>query len=456
MQRALFQCSSSWMTRLRFLLSAPLTTSNSLMRSTVLHSLVGMIVSLQWGIGQAEEVHFDQDIRPIFAEHCLNCHGPDEKNREGDLRLDLEAEAKDIAITSGEPEASSLIERIRSNDPDVVMPPPQFGKPLTAKQIDILCRWIAEGAKYQGHWSFEPIREPEIPTPKSDTATEIDRFIVAKLESRGLSLSPRIHRRQLIRRATFDLTGLPPTWQEVEAFVNDDSPEAFANVIDRLLQSPRYGERWGRHWLDIARYADTHGGSAIGFTKFPFSYTYRDYVINAFNADLSYDRFVTQQLAADQLGLDENDPALAGLGFLTIGMRFRNHHDVIDDQIDVVTRGLMGLTVACAAVTITSTTRCQRPITTRSTQPLPAVQNPTCHRLLERRPIPLRITSIRPNWRSGKPFTKTWLAIKRRSCEAGFECRWPFIFGNSPKARPSRISRRRSFLIARTMCDHWC
>ena len=168
------------------------------------------------------------------------------------------------------------------------------------------------------------------------------------MEAQGLRLSPKITQQQLIRRATFDLIGLPPTWEEVEAFIADDTPDAFAKLIDRLLESPRYGERWGRHWLDIARYADTHGGSAIGFTRFPFSYTYRDYVINAFNADVPYDRFITEQLAADQLHLSDNDPALAGLGFLTVGMQFRNPHDVIDDQIDVVTRGLMGLTVACA------------------------------------------------------------------------------------------------------------
>ena len=348
MQRDLFQRSSSRVTRLRLMMPILLTTRKSLTHATVLGSLIGFFVVSQLGIGQAEEVRFDRDIRPIFAEHCLKCHGPDERKREGDLRLDLEAAAKKHAITSGDPETSSLIERITSDDPDHVMPPPELGKPLTASQIDVLRQWITAGAKYQMHWSFEPIREPEIPTPQSEVSTEIDRFIVAKLESHGLSLSPQINRRQLIRRAAFDLTGLPPTWEEVEAFVNDDSQQAFEKVIDRLLQSPRYGERWARHWLDIARYADTHGGSAIGFTKFPFSYTYRDYVINAFNADVPYDRFVTEQLAADQLGLDENDPALAGLGFLTIGMQFRNRHDVIDDQIDVVTRGLMGLTVACA------------------------------------------------------------------------------------------------------------
>lgn len=198
------------------------------------------------------------------------------------------------------------------------------------------------------HWSFEPISKPDPPNPATSASSEIDRFIVSALQARGLSLSGPIPRWQWIRRATFDLTGLPPTWEEVGAFVEDPSPDARDKVIDRLLNSLRYGERWGRHWLDLARYADTHGASAIGFTKFPFSYTYRDYVIRAFNADLPYDRFVTEQLAADQLGLDEHDPARAGLGFLTIGMQYRNRHDVIDDQIDVISRGLMGLTVACA------------------------------------------------------------------------------------------------------------
>ena len=198
------------------------------------------------------------------------------------------------------------------------------------------------------HWSFEPITKPNLPSRATPASTEIDRFVVASLQARGLSLLAPIPRWQWIRRATFDLTGLPPSWEEVCAFVDDPSPDAREKVIDRLLSSPRYGERWGRHWLDLARYADTHGGSAIGFTKFPFSYTYRDYVIRAFNADLAYDRFVTEQLAADQLGLDEHNPAHAALGFLTIGMQYRNRHDVIDDQIDVISRGLMGLTVACA------------------------------------------------------------------------------------------------------------
>ncbi len=293
------------------------------------------------------KVRFNEHIRPILAEYCLQCHGPDAENREGDLRLDVEAAAKASSIVPGKPDESELFRRLVTADADLRMPPVDSGKTLTKRQVDLIQQWIREGAKYEGHWAFEPIQRPKLPATGDAQTTPIDRFIVARLKQSGLSLSPTITQQQLIRRATFDLTGLPPTWEEVVAFVNDDSPQAFEKVIDRLLESPRYGERWGRHWLDIARYADTHGGSAIGFTKFPFSYTYRDYVIRSFNADVPYDRFVTEQIAADQMGLEENDPALAGLGFLTVGMQFRNPHDTIDDQIDVVTRGLLGLTVAC-------------------------------------------------------------------------------------------------------------
>lgn len=214
--------------------------------------------------------------------------------------------------------------------------------------------WIASIENAQAavvdtnHWAYRPVANPVPPRSADPSHTDIDRFIVAALQSRGLSLSQPASRADWIRRATFDLTGLPPSWEEVQGFMADASPDAREKVLDRLLNSPRYGERWGRHWLDLARYADTHGGSAIGFTRFPFSYTYRDYVIRSFNADVPYERFVTEQIAADQLGLKDNDPALAGLGFLTVGMQYRNRHDVIDDQIDVVTRGLMGLTVACA------------------------------------------------------------------------------------------------------------
>ncbi|NOZ40794.1 MAG: DUF1553 domain-containing protein [Planctomycetes bacterium] len=293
-------------------------------------------------------MRFNEQIRPILAEHCLHCHGPDENNREGDLRLDLFPSANENVLVPHKPDESELFLRITSEDADLVMPPLKTGKPLSAEQIAVLRQWIEEGAQYQGHWAFEPISKPKLPPPDKSAGNAIDRLILASLQSQELTLSPAISRTQLIRRATFDLTGLPPSWQDVEAFVQDESPQAFEKVVDRLLDSPQYGERWGRHWLDIARYADTHGGSAIGFKKFPFSYTYRDYVIQAFNSDLPYNRFVIEQLAADQLELEENDPALAGLGFLTVGMQYRNRNDLMDDQIDVVTRGLLGLTVACA------------------------------------------------------------------------------------------------------------
>ena len=298
------------------------------------------------------QVDFNHEIRPIFAENCFQCHGPDAKKRSGDLRLDLEAEAKKSAIVAGAAADSELVKRIQSIDPETMMPPPATGKVLTAAQKAILSQWIKEGAKYSNHWAFQPIADSQTllkALPESEVgASPIDLFLLEKLKKSGLNYSRPVSRAQFIRRATFDLTGLPPTWAEVETFENDTAEGSEQRLIDRLLESPRYGERWGRHWLDIARYADTHGGAAIGFTTFPFSYTYRDYVINAFNKDLPVDRFLLEQIAADQLGISDEDPSLAALGFLTVGMQFRNFHDTIDDQIDVITRGLMGLTVTCA------------------------------------------------------------------------------------------------------------
>ena len=308
------------------------------------------------GDSKAEDVKFNQQIRPLLAEYCFQCHGPDANKRKGDLRLDLEHSAKEHAIIGAN--ESELFRRIASEDDDGRMPPPETGKRLSVKEIALIRQWLEEGANYEGHWAFEPITKPEVPShsfsgkaqefKNNERSSEIDRFIVKDLDSRGLSMTSLVSRPQWIRRASLDLTGLPPTWEEVDAFTNDNSAEAYPRLLDRLLDSPAYGQRWGRHWLDIARYADTHGGSAIGFTSFPFSYTYRDYVIGAFNEDVPYDRFVIEQIAADQLELPENDPSLAALGFLTVGMQYRNQHDVIDDRIDVVSRGLMGLTVACA------------------------------------------------------------------------------------------------------------
>jgi len=311
-----------------------------------------LLVGLSGAAWAAEPAgpRYDRDVRPILAEHCLGCHGPDAGSRQADLRLDVADSVAARAIVPGDPAQSELLRRVVSTDAEVRMPPPAHGPGLAAKEVEILRRWIAAGAPYESHWAFEPIRRPPLPEPARPAASDVDRFLVAAREARGIPEPPLVDRRQLLRRACFDLTGLPPEWAEVEAFVADpaDDDEAFARVVERLLASPRYGERWGRHWLDIARYADTHGGSAIGFTRFPFSYTYRDYVVRSFNDDLPVDRFITEQVAADQLGLAANDPALAALGFLTVGMQFRNRFDLLDDQVDVVSRGLMGLTIACA------------------------------------------------------------------------------------------------------------
>jgi hypothetical protein len=190
-----------------------------------------------------------------------------------------------------------------------------------------------------------------VPSVKNERwpQTPIDAFVLAKLEQKGLTPSERADKRTLLRRVTFDLTGLPPTDQEVNAFVSDTSPDAFPQVVERLLASPHYGERWGRHWLDVARYSDTKGYVFEEERRYPYAYTYRDYVIRAFNEDLPFDRFIIEQLAADQLPLGDDKRPLAAMGFLTLGRRFLNNQaDIIDDRIDVVSRGLMGLTVGCA------------------------------------------------------------------------------------------------------------
>ena len=328
--------------------------SRLILNQQIVAGLLAVFCASTGSVSFAESpIDFNRQVRPILAEHCFQCHGPDATKRGADLRLDVEAEAKISAIVAGVADDSELIRRIHATDPETVMPPASIGKPLSDVQKDVLRQWIQEGAEYSGHWAFQPIRDSAsllnaLPISESASTVPVDRFLMQKLSAAGLTYAKEISKAQFIRRATFDLIGLPPTWAEVEAFEQDTAEGSIERLIDRLLASPRYGERWGRHWLDIARYADTHGGAAIGFTTFPFSYTYRDYVIGAMNKDLPVDRFLQEQIAADQLGLPENDPALAAMGFLTVGMQFRNYHDTIDDQIDVITRGLMGLTVTCA------------------------------------------------------------------------------------------------------------
>ena len=223
---------------------------------------------------------------------------------------------------------------------------------LTRIALTLTCAFAAVGVEASDHWAFQPVTRPIVPAVSGAAwpSGALDHFVLTKLRENGMQPARRAGRRTLIRRVTLDLTGLPPTPGEVDAFVAADSPGAYRRLVERVLASPRFGERWGRHWLDVARYADTKGYLAGNQARlFTHSYTYRDYVIDAFNADLPYDRFIIEQVAADKLELGDDKQPLAAMGFLTLGRRFLNNpHDIIDDRIDVVTRGMMGLTVSCA------------------------------------------------------------------------------------------------------------
>jgi mono/diheme cytochrome c family protein len=313
---------------------------------------------------------FENKIRPVLAEHCYSCHSEKAEKVKGGLYLDtrdgvLKGGDNGPAVVPGDVEKSLLIKAVRYTDENLQMPPK--GKKLSTAQIADLEEWVKMGApdprtaenkvlaqrenQKKNHWAFRPIRMPQVPTVSKPNwaRNAIDHFVFAKLEENGLKPSPRAEKRTLLRRASFDLTGLPPNAEEMEAFLNDDSEKAWENAIDRMLASPLYGERWARHWLDVARYADTKGYVFEEERRYAYAYTYRDYVIRAFNEDLPFDQFVIEQIAADQLPLGEDKRALAAMGYLTLGRRFLNNQaDIIDDRIDVVTRGFMGLTVQCA------------------------------------------------------------------------------------------------------------
>lgn len=311
---------------------------------------------------------FENKIRPLLVEHCHSCHGP--TTQWAGLRLDtragmLKGGDSGPAAVVGAADASELVRRILSDDEFEQMPPPESDKQLDDASIRLLQHWLDSGAAWpesdlppadmqtitKSHWAFQPLSDPTPPTVEDATwgQSPVDAFVFDQLQASGLQPSPATDRRTLIRRVTFDLTGLPPTPAQVDEFINDDRGDAYPLLIERLLESPAYGEQWGRHWLDVARYSDTKG-YVYGReeTRFVHSVHYRDWVINSFNDDLPYDRFLMLQIAADQAAPD--DPtAAAAMGFLTLGRRFLGvQPDIIDDRIDVVTRGTMGLTVACA------------------------------------------------------------------------------------------------------------
>ncbi len=320
---------------------------------------------MAWAESPADTEFFEKQVRPLLAASCLECHGTEQQSN--DLRLDslaamLKGGQGGAAIVPGKPEKSLLIQAVRQSG-ELAMPPDDK---LSDNKIAILERWVKIGAPWpkddvgpvdkraeaqRTHWAFQPVGLPAVPSVNDSgwVKNPIDAFVLAKLEEHGLKPSAVADRRTLMRRVTYDLTGLPPTPAEVEGFVADGDPQAYEKLVDRLLASPQYGEHWARHWLDVARYADTKGyvyGREERF--FVHAPTYRDWVVRAFNEDLPYDRFLVLQLAADQAAPDDRS-TWAAMGYLTLGRRFLGvSHDIIDDRIDVVGRGMLGLTIGCA------------------------------------------------------------------------------------------------------------
>ena len=305
-------------------------------------------------------VDFARDIRPILSDKCFRCHGPDDGNREGGFRLDKmdralqPAESGAIPVVSGDPDESELFRRITSTDEDLQMPPPSTGKSLSVEEIDAIRHWIAEGAQWQMHWSFQtPERHDLPPVQQSDwPANGIDWFVLAELERQRLSPSPPADRTTLIRRVTLDLTGLPPTPAEVDAFLNDTSDEAYERLVDRLLQSPRYGEHMGRYWLDAVRYADTHG---LHLDNYREMWPFRDWVINAFNNNMPFDQFTVEQIAGDLLpeatllqqvasGYNRCHISTSEGGSIAEEVYVRN----VVDRVTTTTTVWMGMTSRCA------------------------------------------------------------------------------------------------------------
>ena len=320
---------------------------------------------------------FESKIRPVLADTCYRCHSADAGKSKGGLTLDsrdaiLKGGDTGPAVVPGDATKSLLIKAITYVDPDLQMPPSSTGGKLSDMQIADLTTWVKMGApvpanataiktklsgltdKARGHWSYQPVKNPKVPINKNQQwcRTPVDCFILQKVEAAGMLPSPDADKETLLRRAYYDVIGLPPSPQEIEIFLADKSQEAWARVVDRLLASPHYGERWGRHWLDTARYSDTAGANVNGTEyRYAHAWTYRDWVVNSLNADMPYDKFVTHQLAADLLPKDQqghNGENLAALGFITVGERFGNPNDLINERIDTVSKAMLAMTVSCA------------------------------------------------------------------------------------------------------------
>jgi mono/diheme cytochrome c family protein len=330
------------------------------------------------GLSPGARIFVDR-VRPVIEQRCLACHGEDER---GGLRLDsrervLQGGGRGPAVIPGNPEQSLLVAVLRHVNDDLQMP--RNADPLSDREIEGFVEWIRAGAEWaeteapialprraiteeeRRFWSFRPLSKPEVPTPNTEgwAQTAVDRFVLAMLERQSLMPVAAADERQLIRRATYDLTGLPPTPEEIDAYLGDDAPDSFERVVDRLLASDHYGERWARHWLDVTRFGedDTRGlaPDKSGRERYPMAYVHRDWVVEAFNDDMPYDRFVKAHLAADLMPDSLREELLPGLGFLGQGPWY---YDIVEPataraderhgRVDVASRGFLGLTVGCA------------------------------------------------------------------------------------------------------------
>lgn len=307
----------------------------------------------------AAKVNFQREVRPILSDSCFLCHGPDKTTRMVGMRLDTREGAfakrpSGSVIVPGNPKASLLYQRISADKPARLMPPPYSHKTLTAEQRETLRRWIEEGANWEEHWAYQaPVRrEPPAVKDTSWARNPIDRFILAKLEAKGLAPAAEANKRTLIRRVTLDLTGLPPQPEDVEAFVADPDPKAYERLVDRLMAAPQWGEHRARYWLDAARYGDTHG---IHIDNYREIWPYRDWVIRAFNANMPFDRFTTEQIAGDLLPHPTIEQRVA-TGFQRCNVTTNEAGVIIDeveaiyakDRADTIGAVYMGLTVGCA------------------------------------------------------------------------------------------------------------
>ena len=329
--------------------------------STVSFQAMGFPVMGSANANAAEAINFDRDIRPILSDHCFTCHGPDNNKRQAGLRLDQKeaafspVESGDTAIVAGQVGSSELIHRITSTDDSLVMPPPGKGKPLSKSQVELLSRWISEGATWSNHWAFEPVKTPTVPVDNlaaGSVANPIDAFVLRRLHREGLSQSPRESKERLLRRLSLDLTGLPPTLQDVDAFLQDTSANAIEKVVDRLLESPHFGERMAMPWLDLARYGDTSGYHNDSLRDM---WLWREWVVKAFNANMPFDQFTTEQLSGDLIPNATIQQQIAS-GFhrnvMTsdegglIDAEYRNLYVV--DRVATTGVTWLGLTIACA------------------------------------------------------------------------------------------------------------